>query len=287
MLAWKASCADLLHDFARAAFLFSPNPTVQEYVINNHVQADKDAAERLIAKWLLPEGTLETERSRLMASLVTTLWKEWGEFCNHTGGYEKEYMWIAACDGKTPPHLWHSYFSGHTKVLQKLACRVCSKVLGIGSAERSWKKFKGNMSAERSKLSPKKAKMQATIASIHAAENNDQDRAKRMRAGVLWDDEDFATLHLDPHCLPLDCAPDDEVVRRTTRVFRGWIEDWEQEDVGPKGLNKGYLRSMVVLNFWILMGAKYFQSIQIERLSKRKSVTTAMNCFVFWMILMT
>jgi len=80
MLAWKASCADLLHDFARAAFLFSPNPTVQEYVINNHVQADKDAAERLIAKWLLPEGTLETERSRLMASLVTTLWKEWGEF---------------------------------------------------------------------------------------------------------------------------------------------------------------------------------------------------------------
>mmetsp|Transcript_8841 Transcript_8841/g.18352 ORF Transcript_8841/g.18352 Transcript_8841/m.18352 type:complete len:124 (+) Transcript_8841:542-913(+) len=123
--------------------------------------------------------------------------------------------------------------------------------------------------------------MQATIAGIHAAENNDHDRAKRMRAG------DFATLHLDPHCLPLDCAPDDEVVRRTTRVFRGWIEDWEQEDVGPKGLNKGYLRSMVVLNFWILMGAKYFQSIQIERLSKRKSVTTAMNCFVFWMILMT
>ena len=91
------------------------------------------------------------------------------------------------------------------------------------------------MSAERAKHSTKKAKMQAYIASIHAAENNDQDRAKRMRAGVLWDDEDFVTLHFDAHCLPLDCAPDDEIVRRTTRVLRGWLEDWEQEDVGPKG----------------------------------------------------
>ncbi len=128
---------------------------------------------------------------------------------------------MAAADGKTPTHLWHSYFSGHTKVLQKLACQVCSKVLGIGSAERSWKKFKGNMSAEQSKLSPKTAKMQATIAGIHAAENNDHDHAKMMRAGVLWDDENFVTLHLDAHCLPLDCAPDDEIVQRTTRVFCG------------------------------------------------------------------
>ncbi len=72
------------------------------------------------------------------------------------------------------------------------------------------------MSAEQSKLSPKKAKMQATTAGFHAAENNDQDCAKRMRAGILWDDDDFATLHLDLHCLPLDCAPDEEVVQRTT-----------------------------------------------------------------------
>ncbi len=80
MLAWKASRADLLHDFACVAFLFSPNPTVQEYVVKNHVQADNDAAERLIAKWLIPESTLGTEQSQLMASLVTTLWKEWGKF---------------------------------------------------------------------------------------------------------------------------------------------------------------------------------------------------------------
>ncbi len=67
--------------------------------------------------------------------------------------------------------------------------------------------------------------MQATIAGIHCAENNDRDRAKKLRAGVIWDDGDFETLGLDPYCLPLDFAPDDEVTRRTTRVFHAWIEN--------------------------------------------------------------
>ncbi len=83
------------------------------------------------------------------------------------------------------------------------------------------------MSSEQSKLSPKKAKIQATIAIIHATENNDQDHATRMRARVSWDDEDLVTLHLDAHCSPLDCAPNDKIVERTTQVFHGWPEDWE------------------------------------------------------------
>ncbi len=60
--------------------------------------------------------------------------------------------------------------------------------------------------------------------------------------------------------------------------------------VGPKGcpfLNKGYLRSMAVLNLWILMRAKYFQSIKIELFSRRKRVSIVMNWFVFWIIVMT
>ncbi len=72
------------------------------------------------------------------------------------------------------------------------------------------------MRAERSKLSPKKAIMQTTMGGINAAENNDQDSAKMLRTVVLWDYEDFVTLHIDAHCLPLECAPDDEIVQRTT-----------------------------------------------------------------------
>ncbi len=46
-----------------------------------------------------------------------------------------------------------------------------------------------------------------------------------MCAGLMWQDDDFDTIGLDPHCLPLDIAPEEEVARRTTRVFHAWIED--------------------------------------------------------------
>lgn len=42
-MAWKASHADLLHDFAHTAFLFLLEPIVQEYVDKNQVQANKNA----------------------------------------------------------------------------------------------------------------------------------------------------------------------------------------------------------------------------------------------------
>ncbi len=140
----------------------------QSTINKNHVQADKDAAKSLIVKWLIPEGILGVEWSWLMTSLVPTLWKEWGwvvtsfylccfsvllklksviilgKFCNHKDGYNKDYMWMAVAYGKTPPHLRHSYFSGHMK-LQKLACQVRSKSLGLRvprgagrNSRRSW-----------------------------------------------------------------------------------------------------------------------------------------------------
>ena len=159
-----------------------------------------------------------------------------GEFASHASPYyEETHLWISAANELYGAHVWHKNNSMHTKVLYKVACRVCSKVLGIGGAERSWKKMKRNMSGERAKVSTTKAKMQATIAGIHAQENNDEDRAKKMRAGVLWEDEDFRTIALDPNVLPLDEAPDDEIAKRKSRVFRGWIEQWEDGGLGPRG----------------------------------------------------
>ncbi len=118
-------------------------------------------------------------------------------------------------------------------MLQVLACRVCSKILGIGSDECSWKQIKKNMSGDRSRLSSAKAKMQAT-AGIHSAENNKEDRTKKRRAGVVWDDDDFKTFGLDAHCLPLDITPDDEVKRRTTRIFEPCLKDGRRSTPVPK-----------------------------------------------------
>ncbi len=99
---------------------------------------------------------------------------------------------------------------------------------GVGKDEEEHGKGAG-------KISTTKAKMQATIDGIHAQENNDKDRAKKMKAGVIWEDADFRTIGLDPNVLLLDESPDDEVTRRKTCVFWAWIEEGEDEAVGPKG----------------------------------------------------
>ncbi len=75
--------------------------------------------------------------------------------------------------------------------------------------------------------------MQATNVGIHAEENSNEDRAKKIQAGVCWEDTNFRTIRLDPYVLPLDEAPDDEVDKRKTCVVCTWIEDWEDEAVRP------------------------------------------------------
>jgi hypothetical protein len=61
-------------------------------------------------------------------------------------------------------HLWHKlYSSPFTEVFGIVACRVCSKSLGCGPAERNWGTLKQLKSGKRSHLSGDKAQKQATI----------------------------------------------------------------------------------------------------------------------------
>ncbi len=66
--------------------------------------------------------------------------------------------------------------------------------------------------------------MQATIDVIHAQVNKDDDQAKKIKAQVPKEDDDFRTIDLDDEILSLDEAPDDKVVRRNTCVLCSWIE---------------------------------------------------------------
>ncbi len=91
------------------------------------------------------------------------------------------------------------------------------------------------MRGDWSGLSTVKAMMQATIAGIHVAENNEEDCARKRRAGVVWDDDDFKTLGLDTHYLPLEVAPNDEIKQRSTCIFQACLEELEQVNTKPHG----------------------------------------------------
>ncbi len=254
---WKQRRPKLLHDYARVGYILSPHPVIMKHSRDNMSMEDKEATKRLITKLFIPVNVVGEDRISLQAKLIHQFWKEYGmsnfcvmlclcqiltfyvcidDFKNKTGIYEEAHIWVTAANVDVPAYQWHKFYSNPEQtVLGRLACRVTSKILGIGSAERSWKKLKCVLSGNRSNMRSEVAKKQAAIAGIHAQENNKQDKAEKAKAGLLWDDDDFKTLKMDALCLPLDVAPPEEVQRRTTRVFCAWIENWEKEKIKGNG----------------------------------------------------
>jgi hypothetical protein len=76
--------------------------------------------------------------------MTTKFFGEHHKFVNQTGILNSDTMWYAA--GKSgfvvACHWRYTWMLSRTKVLRKLACLVLSKILGIGTAKRSWKQVK-------------------------------------------------------------------------------------------------------------------------------------------------
>lgn len=126
-------------------------------------------------------------------------------------------------------HAWHEKYSlHHSKIFGRLACRVCSKILGIGSAERSWGDVKHLKSNKRSHLSGERVKKQATIFGSSTMLRADMKRismaADSVRPYKFWMEEDFDREFdlLDDKNLGNVKSP------RAVRIFKAWKEDWEQ-----------------------------------------------------------
>ena len=98
-----------------------------------------------------------------MAVTQDIFWTEYTEFYNKIGSFDgDEFIWKSKYIRDGNSYLWHQKYSlPCTKVLDFVACRITSKVLGIGAEERSWgdlktiKSWKG--SAIRSDVSEKQS----------------------------------------------------------------------------------------------------------------------------------
>ncbi len=93
-------------------------------------------------------------------------WTEFEDFQAKTGPYEhREYIFCNHLDiNEERVYICHNKETlRYTKKFGKYACRVTSKILGIGSAERSWGDVKHLKSNKRSHMSADRIKKQATI----------------------------------------------------------------------------------------------------------------------------
>ena len=95
----------------------------------------------------------ESTEKELHESL-DTFWSEYNLFNHKNDPFDSnDFIWSSKdiTDGNS--HLWHQKYSlPSTKVLGFVACRVTSKILGIGYAERSWGDVKTIKSGKRSAL---------------------------------------------------------------------------------------------------------------------------------------
>ena len=71
---------------------------------------------------------------------LDTFWSEYTLFNHNNYPFDRnEFIWKIKYITDGNSHLWHKKYSlPPTKVIGFVACRVTSKILGIGSDERSW-----------------------------------------------------------------------------------------------------------------------------------------------------
>ena len=160
----------------------------------------------------------------VFAKTRETFWKEHEQFRSQQGSYSSTFIW---CSQELDDHndfMWHkinSYKS--TKVFGAVACIVCSKILGIGNAERNWGAVK-KLKKERSTMSAQKLKMQATLYTAARIEEARKTQDKKEGRNDLWTNEDEAfELGL------VQQQGEEQVVFVPQRLVYCFLEDWEKE----------------------------------------------------------
>jgi hypothetical protein len=157
--------------------------------------------------------------------MLNMFWTEHDHFHSKMGPYgNRDHIWHSQDILAGNSHFWHKKNSlVYTSILGKVACIVCSKILGIGSAERSWGDVKHLKTEKRAKLSGEAVKMQGTIFGASCAERarlRQGNMATNAKLQTNWENDDFA----DPG---IDTPPTPSVAVQPLRIFRAWLEDWE------------------------------------------------------------
>jgi hypothetical protein len=225
--AWIKRSEKLRTDISIAGWMCSADPLVMKDVNDNHKGNHREQVNKLLQQWYLHEVGYNSEK---MGQLINTFWQEFEDFQSKIGPYEnREYIFnnhIDISNGNI--HYWHKKETLHyTIIFGRFACRVCSKILGIGSAERSWGDVKHLKTNQRSHLSSRATKMQATIfgaSCVQLARLKQQEKFLGSGAGPckFWRMDDFDKIN---------CGGDVVVDNTPIRYFRAWIEEWELEAI--------------------------------------------------------
>lgn len=127
----------------------TPHPTIKECTAINMEPEDREAAERLIEKHILPKVQFKpAHKDQELAPLIQTFRREHTNFKNKIGYFLKNTIWLSAEDEKIPSHVLIRTTFPCAKLYGMLVYLFCSKRSGICEAERTSKDFKMNKTGQ-------------------------------------------------------------------------------------------------------------------------------------------
>ena len=229
---WNKRREKLITPLSIAGWFCSPIADIRRDVVDHEEGANRLDVEAVIEKIYYP--TTDEE----LAQIIQTFWREFDDFQTKRGpSYSRAWIWESNEVKQGECHLWHKMYSvPFTKVFGKVACRVCSKPLGCGQAERNWGALKHLKNGKRSHLSAEKAQRQATVFGAACIDKSRALQALEEKDGFLvesrWTDADIA---LQVGMESWDSMPGDVPLPEVPkRLFKAWIEDWEWDCIHSK-----------------------------------------------------
>jgi len=224
---WNKRRNKLINDFTIAGWMLSP---ISEVYMDSQKNADgqhRDAVDRLLKKMYASNLADDSDE---LSNLFNDFWDEFELFKSRAGPFQKSYIWKDnnpdLQHGRS--YMWHKKNSlPFTKIFGRFACRVCSKIVGMGSAERNWGDVKHLKTDKRSHMSSEAVQKQATIFGASCMLNARIERESKKGTDddpyKFWTEDDYdnefsSFSHSKKKSTSENC-----------RVFKCYFEDWEKE----------------------------------------------------------
>lgn len=209
---WSRRLPKLQHEYSVVGWLLSVDPDVYNSArsfTSDHVETLKVVGCRL----------LHFEDEHKQNHHLSLLVEQFMSFRSQSGRpYSDPMVWSSPHCKEGNSHIWHYQYSRPwNRELSYVACRVTSKLLGIGSAERCWGDVKHLKSNKRSHLSATTAKQQSMIYGSYCLQKA---RIKRQARADITEEQDFASLDLfdDYTYFSDDMIDDKEVISKLELV---------------------------------------------------------------------
>jgi len=169
---------------------------------------------------------------------VDKFWDEWNKFQNKLEEFSRENIWTGKDATEGISYRWHQKHSlPHTKVMGLVACRVTSKTLGIGCAERSWGDTKSLKERKCSNLGSGRLEKQSVCYTSACLEEQrmlrnaglSDNKGSLADPSYCWEkaDEEFK-LKLEGRNFSWK---EFEEPTSAVREFKCWKEDWEDKNI--------------------------------------------------------